>query len=652
MARIVNVNSPIEVPTTKYSIKKLVKPDIMYEFHVECTNCKTFSATKTSKSFTECASCGRTLRTQNSNHFVYFPIKQQLIRHVNENFNQIISHRMCNDENDVIIRDVYDSIIHKNVQNKYKNVKILSLAVNTDGASVHKSNTKSLWAIQCCQNYLSPNVRYIPKNILVVALYYGTKKPNMQTFFLPLLQELKLIEQCGGFCIEKNDKKVRFLPFILQCCCDLPAKAEVQGMLNFNAYQSCGYCLHPGVSIKSKTSSVVRYIKEKANSSLRTHQSMLLIYKTLKSSPNCGVKTMSCMVAAKEFDLANGYCIDYMHCVLLGVVPKLFSLWFDSSNHKELYYVKPKMQEILSKRLTQITPPSEISRKPKSISDRPHFKANEYRNLLLYYLSYSLSGLLSKKYMEHFTLLSSSIYTLLKQEMTLEEIDDSEKNLISFVDDFEKLYGSKNITMNIHLLRHIANSVRFHGPLWTQSAFGFESNNGTLVKTCSKKDILHSLAWKYSIQSTINAIKPSDQNASEIKVMGKESIKITENEQAALENIDFINESNLLEIYKSIVFNGKKFTSLKYKEIATVDYFVRTRENDIGAIKFFFAKQQIIHVMIEKFDVISTSNQFKEIVSNATSVAMPFKNIADKLLYMKIVNKNIVVLIPNSYEKT
>lgn len=47
---------------------------------------------------------------------------------------------------------------------------------------------------------------------------------------------------------------------------------------------------------------------------------------------------MSCMVAAREFDVINSFPIDYMHCVLLGVMPKLFSLWFDSKNHKEPYY--------------------------------------------------------------------------------------------------------------------------------------------------------------------------------------------------------------------------------------------------------------------------------------------------------------------------
>ena len=42
--------------------------------------------------------------------------------------------------------------------------------------------------------------------------------------------------------------------------------------------------------------------------------------------------------------------------------------------------------------------------------------------------------------------------------------------------------GMDNCTMNVHLLQHLENDVRLHGPLWTHSAFEFESINGHLVR--------------------------------------------------------------------------------------------------------------------------------------------------------------------------
>ena len=40
-----------------------------------------------------------------------------------------------------------------------------------------------------------------------------------------------------------------------------------------------------------------------------------------------------------DFDIVNNNPIDYMHCVLLGVVRTLILLWFDSKNHKEEWCV-------------------------------------------------------------------------------------------------------------------------------------------------------------------------------------------------------------------------------------------------------------------------------------------------------------------------
>ena len=47
-----------------------------------------------------------------------------------------------------------------------------------------------------------------------------------------------------------------------------------------------------------------------------------------------GVKGYSVLHLLKTFDIIEGNPIDYMHCVLLGVVKKLFKLWFNSTYHR------------------------------------------------------------------------------------------------------------------------------------------------------------------------------------------------------------------------------------------------------------------------------------------------------------------------------
>ena len=44
------------------------------------------------------------------------------------------------------------------------------------------------------------------------------------------------------------------------------------------------------------------------------------------------------------------------------------------------------------------------------------------------------------------------------------------------------LSDDKNVTMNVHLVSHLADCVRNWGPLWSYTCFVFESMNGHLKK--------------------------------------------------------------------------------------------------------------------------------------------------------------------------
>lgn len=73
-----------------------------------------------------------------------------------------------------------------------------------------------------------------------------------------------------------------------------------------------------------------------------------------------------------------------------------------------------------------------------------------------------------------------SSYTLLKSQITEEELKISENDLLTFVVHYEMFYGESAMTFNIHTLLHICQSIRKTGLLCTNSAFPFESNICTL----------------------------------------------------------------------------------------------------------------------------------------------------------------------------
>jgi len=66
---------------------------------------------------------------------------------------------------------------------------------------------------------------------------------------------------------------------------------------------------------------------------------------------------------------------------------------------------------------------------------------------------------------EHLALLVGSLFRLLQNNITEEELKICEIDLLRFVAEFEILYGEENVTFNIHGLLHIVKSVRMCKPL-------------------------------------------------------------------------------------------------------------------------------------------------------------------------------------------
>lgn len=175
VCRIVN-DSPSaapKLPTTKYAIKQLIEPAYECEYHIECPTCHTYSVGSN-----EIFCCGRKLKTSDTNHFVYIPIKQQLVRNIEKYFDEIVCYNPTTEEG--VIKDIHDGTQFKKVQANFQS-KVLSLMANTDGAAVFRTIfNKSVWPVHLQQNYLSPNKRFKTSNMILAAMYFGPDAPNME----------------------------------------------------------------------------------------------------------------------------------------------------------------------------------------------------------------------------------------------------------------------------------------------------------------------------------------------------------------------------------------------------------------------------------------------------------------------------------------
>lgn len=650
MAKVVNStpNASIRIPSTKYKIKKLIEPNFKSETYIKCNKCLNHTPTSTNE--IECKFCHTPIKTANSEFFVYIPVEQQFKQSIEENFDEIMSYHVVQHEKE--ITDIHNCKLFAQAQKKHPFAILLPLVINTDGVQVYRSGSKSLWLIQYYQCFLKPSNRFKPSNIMVVGAHFGAKKPNMKEFFFPFLNEMNDIFDKGGISINRNGNSFTFMPIILGACCDLPAKAELQSMIGHSGHFACGYCLHPGIAIKTNDDkkSVIRYTKGIADHEIRSHQSVIETYKKLKLSPVNGIKSVSCMIAAHEFDLINGFAIDSMHCIYLGITKKLLNLWLDSKYHLKQWYITKKNQVILSNRLVKIKPISDIMRRPRSIFSKSDFKANEYRSFLLYFLRFSLSGMLESKYIRHFNLLCSAIYTLSKPSISREEIEQARFKLKEFADDFEILYGTSNVTLNLHLLRHLTAAVENLGPLWATTAFGFEANNGVVAKanTCTS-NILNQLVWKYSIK------KSNYHNVDEVGefgINGKKIIKVTSNECNLLFEKGFNQGKNMLIIYKNVVSRGIKYTSLQTKEISTIDYFVRLRDGRFASVSYYTIFDNIIYALVNLHEIVEIFDHFIEIQSTVNQELIKMIDIEQKLIYLKFGRREFVTVLANRFEKS
>ncbi|XP_065906528.1 uncharacterized protein [Dysidea avara] len=122
----------------------------------------------------------------------------------------------------------------------------ISLIMNTDDIPVFRSSKYSFWPIYLLINELPFRMRISKENRILAGLWYGTTKPDMGLFMKPLTEALKQLYY-AGVTVTLPDKRTLLCRAILLCTtCDLPAKAMILNMTNFNGFYSWCYCLQPG----------------------------------------------------------------------------------------------------------------------------------------------------------------------------------------------------------------------------------------------------------------------------------------------------------------------------------------------------------------------------------------------------------------------
>lgn len=212
----------------------------------------------------------------------------------------------------------------------------------------------------------------------------------------------------------------------------------------------------------------------------RTHEETLELAQraiaTKKSQR--GIKNLSILTEIPGFDIINCVDLDSFHA-LVNCAKRFTNLWLKEKYSSKTFNVYAKFKEVDS-RLLSITPTDAVSRGPRSLNDRSDYRGHEWFHWVVFYSIPVLTGILPKRFLNHWSLLVKGIVLLMQNSVSKSELVYAGRYLRQFNAQIDALYGPEHVTFSTHLLTHLETStVNFSQP-WTHSAFLFESFIGEI----------------------------------------------------------------------------------------------------------------------------------------------------------------------------
>lgn len=411
------------------------------------------------------------------NYFIEISIIEQLNSMFKRpDFFTNLLHRFNREKiNDNNLEDIYDGSAYQELFADFlSNPNNISLMWNTDGVPLFKSSKFSIWPFYLAINELPYYLRLRPQNVIFAGLWFGPKKPITHLFINAFKEDLRRLYK--GVKIKlATGTFITLRSIILSGTCDLPAKALFLSLKQYNGNFGCPTCKIKGIHEDHR-----HLYPNEGPIILRTTQGTIDTAKKLTEvgSSEEGVKGESPLskVAHKYIENTS---IDVMHCVFLNVIKRLFSVWFDEKNHNHRGSLRKDVNKI-NERLKTLKPIDSVSRTPRTIEDYHYWKASELKWFILAYSLVILFDLMEDDFFNHHILLVHAITILTSDSIKPDDLKEADRCLKQYVTDFESLYGLENMTLNVHMLLHLARTAEMFGPLWTTSCFPFENLNGIL----------------------------------------------------------------------------------------------------------------------------------------------------------------------------
>lgn len=673
---------------SKHNIAKVCDPPpktISYVFFCPSCNKKLNSPIFEEKFVvhdSQCNDCGKvyTLRSTSLNYVVKMDLRYQLqtVLQNTENLNEIlytvskIKRGVYNDTG--IWRDVYDGKLYKKILELHDDEVItLTMNFNFDGMQIFKNSSRKLWPCQGIINEFSPFKRF--RTFLTLMLFITETEPSAdfmhfyQDIFIDMIEDI-LTNPVVVY--DTNGQRLKFVILPLCACVDAPARAILQNRLQYNGYYGCSWCY-----IFGKHVGCVKFPISDKNDEIRTNESHQQdVTRAIKAGKEVrGVKGSMALSKLRNFDCVWSFPVEELHNVFVGVVKYLWLQWtltgYDTTNPRKAEKITSAQVVELDRRLSQIRLPNEIHRWFHSLSKPSKLKASEWKSFLLIHAPICLEGILPPERLQSLILLSQSIFSLLESRITEDTLNLCEIYLTRFVGDVQMFYGESAMTYNVHTLLHFVHSVKMAGPLWSISAFPFESHMNDLRKQAlgpagvyqqiSKRTlgILALTNLNKNISSNVNAFCKDLFSSYRVKNVyhDEESNAVLIGEKG---NIDANIHGRIFDrcIYRYSVYRSTAYSRSGKND----DSVVLLHDDTVLQISRFECIENHCYIVGHQFrtEPVTVSSHgievnisfYQKVVENliGDEIMLGIENIKEKLINVRFDEEHYVVRMPGSYE--
>ena len=204
----------------------------------------------------------------------------------------------------------------------------------------------SAWPLFIRFPRLRMNVRW--KHIFLAGIWIDNAKPNMTTFLEPFVIEANILSSQGISWKPDAENEVRSR-FIRACfSVDLPARALVLNMTQYNGYHGCTICDHTGIYASGSMKYPIRLHSDLLQPILWTHESILqhMIETHALNHGVHGVKGPSPLMSLNYFDLASGVVVHDLHAwYTLGLCNSIQSCFLLMEDRTII--LMPRIRELL-----------------------------------------------------------------------------------------------------------------------------------------------------------------------------------------------------------------------------------------------------------------------------------------------------------------